>query len=99
MLSGHVTNTYKPKSSHGTFQRKARTGFCLGSVSIAPLWDERGCLSAGVRGVRVLTVQIMIITRAASVQPVSLSLEKISLEPDIIVMSQAPSSKLSLESM
>ena len=58
-----------------------------------------GCLSAGVRGVRVLTVQIMIITRAASVQPVSLSLEKISLEPDIIVMSQAPSSKLSLESM
>ena len=42
MLSEHVTNTYKPKSSHGTFQRKARTGFCLGSVSIAPLWDERG---------------------------------------------------------
>ena len=49
-----------------------------------------------VLGVRVLTVQIMILTRAASVQAVWLSLEKISLEPDIIVMSQAPST-LSLE--
>ena len=32
----------KAHMEQGTFQRKARTGFCLSSVSIAPLWDERG---------------------------------------------------------
>ena len=67
MWSEHVTNTYKPKSSHGTrnIPTKGEDRFlselCVNCSIVG--WEGDVYL-----GVRVLTVQIMIITRAASVQ-------------------------------